>query len=1693
MEIRSGLSSTTAAADSNHERDPVNPSPPLPVPVAANESSEGTSTKTEGQLIDSAAAEKSRTKRDATAPDQSRSTQEILADRQDGHTTSARAVSKASDMPSLVADTIAQLERENRISLERVKNMPTLQEIAKAEFSAELDRQFHHQEMDPDKIFVNVFEDNDVEPVDGANTNAPARKMTSSTRLTDVLLKSIRDGRAPTYDPTTAGLYVSQQDDYTRKIGGPDASAKLTLTINNALSDIVSTYNQRVDNYWDRPGEHDITFKESFSRQQRWTLVRLATIAEGDQTSIPSNGQAFTAEDKTQVMNLVQHPRLEDRQGNLDMPGAYAISLPDVSGKVGAAEFSGMYVITESQTSAEIDGKNPANVGASLLYTPGRGLEKFSSLSELNAELSNRLMAPKQRSTLLKNVAAQDRDRVARAGNEVDDTVPFLYTPIQGDVFKNRAQSMIDQYKKDMEFVATDRHDSREPSLPEFASRLDQPQATLLHQVDIEPTLVARDRKLYDQARRSSPKWSVDATSIVQRSQRVHANPELDGFARSAGTRLVTPETVAADTLRQWASRSGVSDLDPDKTEVVTLEYQPKSDGSGYQGIVKDRRTLTQAMLSNWRDGNEGLVERVVGGKSFQEAPSIELVDKLDDQGHWYMNNNNTNLTFTGIFRQSDSKTYSASMQLRLLPHDLENLISEQSGAIHGKLQEFWKANECDYRNLSKLSLVKASELQLGENSLSKEGRDLVWRGAGLEPTQRWEDLTNKQIVDQDEPLGGVEVSPLKIYRYTSTDIRVMTDGASGKTLLYIPGNSSPLHEFSNADEMRSWIVEQTKVPMKREALARHFNQADRPDGIFKSGLDTALEGLADYPASHDLPDDRPGFTVSGRWKPKDYIEAGEHINGDIFNDLAKSQRERGLKEADDIPSNTSVRWQEGLDTVNQLANYIWPLALAFPEVDAFLAVNGLVQAGQGIKEAATGHSADEQARGLQRTAFGLFNALPFAVSKLHAEGSAAENIAEREEAAAHSRAPANSGETPAGESGGTTKPSSEIEAVGDEELIPDRGPQTGYQIPRGWRVARPENLADPDRGVFRVRRGQMNGQEYVLMSDGYFYKSDQNSQGRYIYDPNNRSSQIKIKEGQVAEPQGELLGGARDVEVNELSSNYNITSSVKDIETFKNAIRDSTRPVVIFPPSARGDMNAYKYTAFLDEKDRPLTIFEYFSNPPPNSEQAEFNRNLDVIKQHLSLPNGKLQEGRDYIFANQDDKLKIENSIMTDFETSPGRDFIGPTRRSDGKFASDFRSWVLEKRFRHYQTYDNIMSNPDVRSEVHALFMSEIESDSKIKAYLAEKLPSVDDAPDNQRQENKLIIVNINTRAHQGRWNPREYRHTTPSDSSMRDLIDGIYDANNNARGKGKLDIGFVGSKFNEQEIQSWTEYGKTKGVEVHFFNDMVDKNLNRIQQRAALFALSDRYKSTIYLGHQSGVNEDAQILPRTNVYSLSENLGLGQVGISRVEARPQLDNVKANPLGIAERADRFGNFYSLRNTEFLTTEGILAAVQIKLNLKGMNHRSLTDLWTDLPIKAGKSLSDMTDDETVGVLFNMILEDSGKAFGGIRDMDLDNYKNAIGVIVRRTKAEQSNLSPEAKRYFIKAMERELDRHDKYAPIERHDEKLKAHNAGMSPYKLGNKEKSNRQGSSADDDANYLAWLFPDEIDRRQEVLDDNA
>lgn len=444
-------------------------------------------------------------------------------------------------------------------------------------------------------------------------------------------------------------------------------------------------------------------------------------------------------------------------------------------------------------------------------------------------------------------------------------------------------------------------------------------------------------------------------------------------YVNAAGVRFVRdllkhvprPDREAARCIGEWAATQGLQ-LDPEQTDVVTLHYR------GQQAVIVNRMSLTQALVSDWQgESDKDLIGSLLPGHWAGYFPegTLQIVNALPvrdvlEPGADY-------LVFNGLFHRTDPLRFDATTHLPVDAEALQRFIWQLDFHAHFKtlLDDYWAQHLQDHRLAAKTNFIAACNKQTLQGSLSDAGRRLSWQAAGLEKRSP-----------------GLRIRPLNIYGYAASDIICIADSAGPPVLLYIPGNSAPLHEFASMNAMKDWIGLQCQDASKRQALRQHFHLADTPDGLDFSGLDTALEGLGAYPAIHWRSSNRAGFTTDGRWSPRDYVNYrpntySNSIKGDLFEALSQRQRERSYCDADYIITSdsevTKARWRGYLTTT---INLLGPLALIVPELAPLFALAGIGQFGLGLDQAINGKSLDAKADGVDTLEYGLLNALPLAL-----------------------------------------------------------------------------------------------------------------------------------------------------------------------------------------------------------------------------------------------------------------------------------------------------------------------------------------------------------------------------------------------------------------------------------------------------------------------------------------------------------------------------------------------------------------------------------------------------------------------------------------------------------------------------------------------------------------------------------------
>lgn len=452
-------------------------------------------------------------------------------------------------------------------------------------------------------------------------------------------------------------------------------------------------------------------------------------------------------------------------------------------------------------------------------------------------------------------------------------------------------------------------------------------------------------------------------------TSRINANGVQ--YVRDHLSHIPRPDREASRALRKWLAQQG-HDVDPKQIDVVTLHYCP--DGPAhYLAAVTQCMSLPQALLGNWQgESNNDLFGNLLGAPWAGTLPDgpLRLVETLPAPG--FNHHGAAFEVFNGLFRRTTPQRYDASTHLPIAADAFQRFIEDLDfyEPFKAQLDCYWRDHLHSHRLVSKLNFIAACNLQVSKGSLSEPARRLAWQAAGLMPR------SNR-----------LRLSTLNIYGYAATDLLYLNDPASDLTVLYMPGNSSPLLEFSSETHLKDWVGQQCKDPVRRQALKQHFRLADLPQGLDFSGLDTALEGLAAYPNRHELPPEHGLFNDDGTWPPRTYVnyrpgKYNPRIEGDLFQALAERQRQRSYDDADFLITRDSqvskARW---LGYLTATLNLLAPLCLVVPGLAPLLAAGGIVQLGLGLDQAINGKSLQEKQAGVGNITWGLFNAVPLAIT----------------------------------------------------------------------------------------------------------------------------------------------------------------------------------------------------------------------------------------------------------------------------------------------------------------------------------------------------------------------------------------------------------------------------------------------------------------------------------------------------------------------------------------------------------------------------------------------------------------------------------------------------------------------------------------------------------------------------------------
>lgn len=296
------------------------------------------------------------------------------------------------------------------------------------------------------------------------------------------------------------------------------------------------------------------------------------------------------------------------------------------------------------------------------------------------------------------------------------------------------------------------------------------------------------------------------------------------------------------------------------------------------------------------------------------------------------------------------TKGYGVHNEFRLLPSRLMALDWTRDFYTEYKasLDRYWQDHGDDYRALLKGRFIAVCRAECRQGRLSLEDYHALMACAvpGLDLRSG---VTLAQLNASQRGIAHGTVRCFDLYGYRSTDILHFVL-AGDRQFLYLPDvDHARLIRFTSTERLQTWVLEQARDRKQRAQLVSHFSLYLRQDGKTYSGVDSALQGLAD-----------------GRWSPAATIDRDDSpIDGDVFSHLLSQTRERQYSDADTlIQCNGELNeklWIANLSAFEQvvlpMVPVSWPLGLA-------TAAAGVALLGLGIDRTVNGDSLAERRQG---------------------------------------------------------------------------------------------------------------------------------------------------------------------------------------------------------------------------------------------------------------------------------------------------------------------------------------------------------------------------------------------------------------------------------------------------------------------------------------------------------------------------------------------------------------------------------------------------------------------------------------------------------------------------------------------------------------------------------------------------------
>lgn len=327
------------------------------------------------------------------------STRPVATDKQRPSTVQAEKAKRLEQTFKTVEDALATT----------IEIHPTLRGLATAALANTLKIQ-KLDDLLPTDVYINRYPD--------SARQREERQPTESHNLVDYFIERLTQQAEPVPDSSGYGIYGE------RVAGSSSKLANLSVATVNVIIQTALTYFK----------EHDLSdIPRNSLEEMKPRLAHAMSVGIRGEAELRILNKTLHADDLA-IIHAVLNPDSPDRrrrQGfNGFRPDAYALTLE----RTGLRE---LIPLANCLLLTERGGIDPEHSGRAILWTPALGLEVFSSVTSVRAELTRRLLRSDERLALLENLKERQFHQKYSLG-------PFRL--IERDVPQDRQQSYIDHY-----------------------------------------------------------------------------------------------------------------------------------------------------------------------------------------------------------------------------------------------------------------------------------------------------------------------------------------------------------------------------------------------------------------------------------------------------------------------------------------------------------------------------------------------------------------------------------------------------------------------------------------------------------------------------------------------------------------------------------------------------------------------------------------------------------------------------------------------------------------------------------------------------------------------------------------------------------------------------------------------------------------------------------------------------------------------------------------------------------------------------------------------------------------------------------------------------------------------------------------------------------------------------------------------